>query len=268
MRRFCDCGCKPASVENPPIEGKDDMSSIELKTLSEKIRGLACVAAVLLGAGAAAPLSTAAPTEDPWADMRAGYASLGTEPATVEALVSKLESGQPVDAFLGAEPVSSHSYVQIGDGPLADDGDLVTVSIFPDGSANTVAVESPSGTPGGVATMAQIGGCSVQTGSGYQNSNGCSVTATWSAGAIQAGFVASYSLIQGGYDQIIGTGMTWQRCSPMTCSSPTFTVKKMSEGFSGPAVLRGQSDVTAPWGSWNVWVALNVGGDRAWATQS
>ncbi|PWJ62000.1 hypothetical protein B0H03_11323 [Rathayibacter iranicus NCPPB 2253 = VKM Ac-1602] len=114
--------------------------------------------------------------------------------------------------------------------------------------------------------MAEIDGCRAQTGSGYFNS--CSITASWSGGVVQLGFVASYSLIQGGYDQIIGTGMTWQRCAGVQCTSPTFTVKKWSEGSSGPAVIRGQSDVSAPWGSWNAWVALNVGRDHGYATSS
>jgi hypothetical protein len=40
-----------------------------------------------------APLSTAVPAEDPLVKMRAGQASLGTELATVEVLVSKSGSG-------------------------------------------------------------------------------------------------------------------------------------------------------------------------------
>lgn len=231
----------------------------------------ACFGGLLLCVGAIAPTSAAASAEEQWDEMRAGYASLGTPEGTVDALVEKLNSGQPVDAFLGGAPVSTYTFTQIGDGPLASDGEEVTVSTFPDGSANTVAVDAATvlDLPAGEITpMAESGGCRVQTGSGYSNFNSCSITASWSGGVVQLGFVASYSLIQGGYDQIIGTGMTWQRCGGVQCTSPTFTVKKLSEGTSGPAVLRGQSDVSAPWGSWNAWVALNVGRDHGYATSS
>lgn len=140
----------------------------------------------------------ASAAEEQWDEMRAGYASLGTPEGTVDALVEKLNSGQPIDAFLGGAPVSTYTFTQIGDGPLASDGEEVTVSTFPDGSANTVAVDAATvlDLPAGEITpMAEIGGCRVQTGSGYSNFNSCSITASWSGGVVQLGFVASHSLI-------------------------------------------------------------------------
>jgi len=112
-----------------------------------------------------------------------------------------------------------------------------------------------------------ISQCHYTTGSGYSNATGCQVDGIW--GTVLIGAVGvSYTLVQGGTDRFTSTGYGFQKCyAPTGCSSPTLVASQTVE-TSTAAYGRWQADVSAAWGTWNVWVQLNVGGDSAWETNS
>jgi len=204
---------------------------------------------------------TAAVAADPYAEVRTGYAMLGMADVTIDALVAKLDAGQPVDALRpDAEPVGESAFVQVGDAPYAKDGATVSVRWYADGSPAVSAVEKASEVPNGAIFPLSVQGCRVSSGSGYSNYNGCTVSAWW--GTVQSAFRADFTLVQGGFDRINATYNGWQQCGvPTTCSAPYESQRKSVESTSGPATSRWQQTVTAPWGSWEVWIQLRVGGD-------
>lgn len=111
------------------------------------IRSIAAISAagalVFTGTGAASAAVSAAGSVDPLADVRAGYAQLGLSPTEADVLLDKLTSGRPLDSMtLGAAPVRTDEFVQVGNAPYANDGDQVTVTWFADGSPAVVAKSS------------------------------------------------------------------------------------------------------------------------------
>lgn len=220
---------------------------------------LAVTAAAILAATVVAP--TAAVADDPYSEVRDGYVALGMPEPTIDALIAKLDAGQPIDALLpSAEPVSESTFIQVGDAPYAEDGATVFVRWYTDGSPAVSAVEEAVEVPSGAIIPFSVQGCSVSSGSGYSNYTGCTVSAWW--GTVQSAFRANFTLVQGGYDQITNAYNGWQQCAyPTTCSAPYESQRKSNENASGPATSRWQQTVTAPWGSWEVWIQLRVGGD-------
>ncbi|HIY64699.1 MAG TPA: hypothetical protein H9830_00300 [Candidatus Agrococcus pullicola] len=168
----------------------------------------------------------------------------------------------------GAEPVRTDTFIQDGNAVYADDGDRVSVTWFADGSPVVTAAEIPTEKiepADGVSPMS-IQGCTYSSGSGYANAVGCTISGWW--GTVQMAFLADYTTVQGGPDHIVDTYNGWQQCViPTTCSRPSEIQSKYYEN-STPAYSRWASTVTAPWGSWEVWMQLNVGGDSGWSTSS
>ncbi len=117
--------------------------------------------------------------------------------------------------------------------------------------------------------MDSIQGCTYYGGSGYRVYRGCGVSNQW--GNIYLGFNADYQIIEGYRDQIDGVANATVTCWGFNCSAPYFEQSKNVEDEWGAAgaKLHSQVSTTTPWpASWDVWVKLNVGGDRAWATNS
>lgn len=227
--------------------------------------------AAVVGNASLSPLSASAASTDEssgevrYAAFRAGLTSLNVAAPVRNELVKTLESGKPIDSLLStAIPTSTETFVQNGDAVYAAHGSTVTVQRFGDGSVKVTAREAAQEID---PTDRSIQGCTVSSGSGYQSFTGCTISGWW--GTVQIAFVASYTLVNGGPDYISASGTTWQQCVfPTTCTSPHYSIKKWNEDVNGPAVLRGTSDVTASWGSWQVWMQLNVGGDSGWDTSS
>lgn len=222
-------------------------------------RVLALSAAAVVAGSITVP--TAAIADDPYAEVRAGYSALGMSQSTIDALIGKLEAGQPVDALIpDAEPVSESTFVQVGDAPYAEEGSTVSVRWYADGSPAVTAIEEAVRVGAGGIVPFSVQGCSVSSGSGYSNYTGCTVSAWW--GTVQSAFRADFTLVQGGYDRINNAYNGWQQCAyPTTCSAPYESQRKAIENASGPATSRWQQTVTASWGSWEVWIQLRVGGD-------
>ncbi|WP_143465550.1 hypothetical protein [Leifsonia sp. NCR5] len=207
--------------------------------------------------GTASPLSAADAQV-----LRATLAKFDVPVATQDELIARARAGQVWDASTpNAVPVSEERGV-------VKDGFEYDVKRFADGSVAYAGLEIPAVEQGGGPQGRAISQCRYQSGSGYSNATGCQIDGAWGTifvGAINVG----YTLVQGGSDQMIDGGYGFQRCVyPTSCSSPVRVSWKKSENGSA-AYQRWQADVSGGYlGTWNVWVQLNVGGDRAWQTNS
>ncbi len=179
-------------------------------------------------------------------------------------LIKEWERGKPWDSVKGGQPASIE---------MQDRADAtVSISRYPDGSVKVSSLEKPiqavgGGGGDGTTPYASVSGCRVFTGSGYAVYRGCRVENQW--GNIYLGFNADYE-VWPGYGQIDGVGNQTAGCWGWgwSCDQPWFEpIKSGSDGW-GPGTARAHSWIHSPWGSWDVWVQLNVSGSGAWATSS
>jgi hypothetical protein len=181
------------------------------------------------------------------------FEKFGVPEAQQHVLLQEAQSGIPWDVYESGPSVRE---------AWNADGFTYTVDRFADGSFRAVGIEDPQPASPGAVTQ-----CSISTGSGYSNADNCQIDGVW--GSVLLGAVnVDYTIVDGLPDRITDTGYGYQKCyAPTTCSSPGLVESDDVED-DGPAFARWQSDVTAAWGSWNVWFQLNVGGDRAYQSNS
>lgn len=176
-------------------------------------------------------------------------------------LIQKVEDNDPWDVYTpGAQPITTDQEVI--------DGFNYTVKRYADGSTSAVGMQVPTEVSAGGMHPMDVTQCTSHTGSGYANFSGCQVDGWW--GTVFVGAInVSFTLVNGGYDYFSATGYGFQQCAaPTNCTSPTRVLYKQSENAYGKAYARWQSDVSSPFGSWNVWVQLNVGGNTYTETTS
>lgn len=127
-----------------------------MRRTSIMIALVGCIA-VLSMANSAPAMATE--QEDGLQRVQAGFDALGIAPSVSQQLIETLESGEPLDSMKpGSEPVSTESFIQVGDTTYANDGDSVTVKWYADGSPVVTAVETPVEQVGGI-TLRSIQGC-------------------------------------------------------------------------------------------------------------
>lgn len=112
-----------------------------------------------------------------------------------------------------------------------------------------------------------IENCTYSGGSGYASYLHCNVSGT--NGVVSMGFVASYTLVQGGYDYISNYHTPVIFCIPGNCTEPNFTQVVLNETINGPAgitvtTVYSASDI----GSLTHILNLVVGNDTAYTTFS
>jgi hypothetical protein len=247
------------------------------KTLGGKMARKKIVSAVLAAgllllvaptAATAAPSDMAAQTDrkatsltsDQEAEIRASFDKYEVDAKQQDKLIKKIRSGQPLDAFTGAAP----NVVEDRSTATQDE----TVERFADGSFKAQSVEkAATPQPGEITTMAVINNCSYSGGSGYAVYSNCTIAANWS-GIINVAFVATYQHVNGGPSSILSVGNSTQNCAGVSCSSPSVWIGRQSSIGSTPAWAQAQSRVDAAWGSWEVWVQLQVVPSTAYAVQS
>ncbi|WP_284991775.1 hypothetical protein [Arthrobacter sp. efr-133-TYG-120] len=194
------------------------------------------------------------------ARIRASFNEFNVGTAQQDKLIKKLRAGQPLDAFTGVEPV------------LVEDRSTRTkemvIERFADGSFKAQSVERPlEAASASVTLRAVITNCSYSGGSGYAVYSGCSIAANWS-GIINVAFVATYQHVNGGPSSILSVGNSTQNCAGVSCSSPTVWIGRGTSIGTTPAWAQAQSRVQAAWGSWEVWVQLQVRPYTATVSQS
>lgn len=181
-----------------------------------------------------------------------------------DALIVKVNNGETWDVYNDSGPTVTEQRM-IGDMDY-------TITRYEDGSVKASGIQRPqlASGPKGMVSPDSINSCRYSSGSGYSNATGCTVDGLWGSAYLAAKNV-SYTLVQGGPDQITSMGYGVQNCSLVTCTSPVLVSSRSTESGSTPASARWQSDVTnsvvVP-KSWNIWFQLNVGGDSAWQTNS
>jgi hypothetical protein len=194
------------------------------------------------------------------AEIRASFNEFSVDLKQQDKLTRKIRAGQPLDAFTGVDPV----VVEDRSTPTKD----VTIERFADGSFKAQSVEKAvEAVPGTVTLSAVITNCSYSGGSGYAVYSGCSIAANWS-GIINVAFVATYQHVNGGASSILSVGNATQDCAGVSCSSPSVWIGRGASVGTTPAWAQAQSRVQAAWGSWEVWVQLQVRPTTATVSQS
>lgn len=244
------------------------MKSLKRRTLTGAFATAASAALVVVATAMPAqattsePPSVSAPTAADVQGVRDILNKFEVPAAQQGALIQKAKDGQGWDVWdPNATPVSTESGKVIS-------GFKYDIKRYADGSVAATGLEIPKVQAAGGISPRSISQCTYTSGSGYANAQGCQIDGIWGTVLIGAANV-SYTLVNGAGDKINSTGYGYQRCNwPTTCNSPSRVVYRATELGSSPAYAKWQSDVTAPTGSWNVWVALNVSHDTAWQTNS
>ena len=258
---------KHAQLELP----KKTVRGVFLKRLRVFLTVL--VAAVFVLLGMSAPAQASSPTGQSSSDQQHildFFRQYDVPQKQWEPLMKDLKEGRPWDSLTGVTPTS----VEDRDTPTSS----VRISRFSDGSVIVSTLERPtqvvSSSPpllagdNAITPMASLAGCTVYTGSGYAVYRGCGVSNQW--GNVYVGFNADYSVINGANDTIDRVYNQTATCWGIgwSCTAANFDPIKTSEDGWGAATARAHSWVSAQWGSWDVWVQLNVGGNSGWATNS
>jgi len=220
-------------------------------------------ALLALGALSAPAAATAAPatqqsalTATEQSDLAQFWTDNGVDQATQDKLLANVDAGiMPQSVVGGAEPTSTSS--------TDAEGTTTTTDVYPDGSLSVSSAEYPVTFAEGEVGTRAITGCEAVTGSGFAQRNNCNVSGT--NGVVSLGFIASYTLVNGGYDYITNHHTPLiLLCAPGTCSDPGFTQYVEREGVNGPAgVTMTTVYSAADYGSISNILNLQVGGDAA-----
>lgn len=205
------------------------------------------------------------PTGEQIKELRDIMSRFSTPVSQQDALIQKAIDGIPWDVYdENNDPVTVEQDQVI-------DGFNYTIERYADGSVAAHGFEIPEQVPASNGQAVQplaLGNCTTAVGSGWRSATGCQVDGWW--GSVRAGAAnMGYVLVNGAYDYISNPGYGFQSCSwPTSCSTPTLVENYPYEDGLGPGYVKWQADVSAPNGSWNVWVKLHVGGDSAWDSTS
>ena len=140
---------------------------------------------------------------------------------TAQYLADELSKGNLPDSASGADPIA----VETG---LSADS-FESRAIFADGSVSVTSVGS--GGTDSVRPFA-LDSCSITSGSGFRNFTNCNVTG--GNGLTGMGFTASFTLVQGGYDQITAYYPATQNCA-VSCDTPYLADAKQNEDANSGA---------------------------------
>lgn len=158
-------------------------------------------------------------------------------------LEAGLRAGElPESMTRGSIPVATETTRQ--------DGNRVETAVFSDGSVyRTLVQEAPGvfddsalGIPDDeFSTMANYDGtirsCDSHSGAGFVVREDCAVKGS-NGGGITLGFIASYMLIQGTYnDEIMSRHSAYQQCNGAVCDAPTWNRWVKKESRSGGRAL-------------------------------
>ncbi|PRZ11578.1 hypothetical protein [Nesterenkonia sandarakina] len=232
-----------------------------------KSLAVASIAAISAGLtlGAASPVYAEVPdpvvtqlSDSQESEIRIDFDKYGVPEDTQDALIDKLEAGEPLDAFDGvSEPISSNAFE-------TEEFDS-EISWFEDGSYVVSSIEKPR--TGDFAARGTVSSCSsVSTSGNWGRWTNCSVTNSW-AGVVKIGFIASFEK-SSSYARITNLGNVTQNCI-MSCTRPDAWIIRSNQTATQAAAIQAQSTVTSPYGnSWEVWLQLRVNSNGYWTVNS
>ncbi|GCD18724.1 hypothetical protein GXP71_01530 [Cellulomonas sp. H30R-01] len=219
----------------------------------------ACAATVGLATISTPAGAAAAVPEEVDAHLRAWWTTYDV-PADVQGhLLAALSAGETWDSLAGAAPTSREV--------LQGKRSTTTVLTFADGSITVTEVQKPDRTPAASIRTVAVDGCRTTVGgSGYRNYYDCQAHAD--TGVIAMGFYISYTLAQGGPDQIIEVHSPYLATTGGTASPnpPTLAIRKKLQNSSGSAWANATTQFTGygSGGSKSVDFRALVGNDTAW----
>ncbi len=195
------------------------------------------------------------------------YSQLGLSEDQLATVIQAWEADGRLDAMdPDASPVRSEERTLATTGSLGVAGSPTHVDWFADGSIRTQTIEKPRAVVPGEGSTMEVHGCTMSSSSGVRTFTNCSVVNMW--GTVQIGYLASFEIVSGQSDRMSWASNGWQRCAGVTCAAPAVSIFRAKEFNGVPAVVRGTSDVSAAWGSWQVWTELQVGNDSYWQASS
>lgn len=196
----------------------------------------AIVAASLLAVSPAQAAPTSSLPEALVNEVRSVWTEHGVAGSTQDQLISKMESGQSLDANLGVAPVSQSE---------TDNGLTVkTVSTYADGSISVTDIQRPNaGASGGGISSRAVQGCTTTWSPSVIKYRNCSANG-WFTGVALAFFVD--------YDAYASTTKIVKyhsgtvKCNAgLNCSTPQFEKIRLQGTNSAPA----QVNLTTTWNS-------------------
>ena len=237
-----------------------------------KLLALAIGGAAMFGTlGAAAPSQAL----EPQRTIAQANSESKVNPDEIQALLTKflVPEGQQKDLIKKAKQGLKWDVYDLAAAPVSVEHDRIidgmnyTIKRYPDGSIAAQGIEVPQIVDPNTPSPMAIHNCNITTGSGYAAYRNCQIDGIWGTVLLGA-YGVNFTLVNGAFDSIGSVGAGFQKCiAPTSCSTPSQVLFSPQEGV-GPAYSRWQSDVNAPWASWNVWVQLNVGGNTYWQTNS
>ncbi len=186
---------------------------------------------------------------------------------TISNLLKKLEYGELWNS-LDPQYRDTATHESISN----ENGITIDKYVYPDGSIMIQEFSSPAITAEGyqesdiVRTLGQVSGGTVTQGSGFLSVKRAMVNNSWVI--ISMKFYTDYTFVNGGYDNIDNVYDYVIQTLGGTYSNTSLTINKQTETSSGPALATVESDYSGPAGSIHVWLKLNVGSERAWATNN
>jgi len=234
-------------------------NSVKKVTITAVVVGALCS-----GMFGALPASATTTTQDQTA-LREWFTSQGVQSATQDALIAKLDSGSLLDSMSQSVEPTSTTSVQTAT-------ELVSRSVYPDGSVAVTSLEKPAVTAGGAKAGSrslqpqQITGCKESNGGGYVVESNCKVEIA--TGPYDLWFNATYERYTGGAQIDTANKANAVVKYGNLVAAPTVTIKRKKQDGSLEAYAQEHAlyKSTSLGSSEDLYVSLRVTTSRAWTT--
>ncbi|WIE62250.1 hypothetical protein DEI97_003645 [Curtobacterium sp. MCLR17_032] len=219
---------------------------------------------LVVGMFSAAPATAATSGQDQTA-LRDWFTSQGISSATQDALIAKLDSGKLLDSMSqSVQPTSSTS--------VETSTELVSRSVYPDGSVAVTSLETPETTSAGAKAGTrslqpqQITGCKESNGGGYVVESNCKVEIA--TGPYDLWFNATYERYTGGAQIDTANKPNAVVKYGNLVAAPTVSIKRKKQNGSIEAYAQEHAlyKSTSLGSSEDLYVSLRVTTSRAWTT--
>ncbi|WP_416393828.1 MULTISPECIES: hypothetical protein [unclassified Curtobacterium] len=220
---------------------------------------------LLAGVFSAAPATAATTSGQDQTALREWFTSQGIPATTQDALVAKLDSGKLLDSMSGSvKPVSTTT--------TQNATELVSRSVYPDGSVAVTSLETPSSNSASAAPGArslqpeQITGCKESNGGGYVVESNCKVEIA--TGPYDLWFNATYERYTGGAQIDTANHPNGVVKYGNIVSGPTVSIKRKKQNGSLEAYAQEHAKYESNGGgtSEDLYVSLRVTTSKAWTT--
>lgn len=218
---------------------------------------------ILAGALSAVPASAVTSGQDQTA-LRSWFTSQGISVTTQDALIAKLDRGELLDSMTG-------SVQPVGTTTTETSTELLSRSVYPDGSVSVTSLETPPTTAGarsGTRSFSpqQITGCKESNGGGYVVESNCKVEIA--TGPYDLWFNATYERYTGGAQIDTANKPNAVVKYGNIVAAPTVSIKRKKQDGSLEAYAQEHAlyKSTNLGSSEDLYVSLRVTTSKAWTT--